>query len=154
MIPEDRKQHGLLLPQPVRMNITLGRLRPYASRWTGWVRRQDERRAAERQVSAMNVQCESIEQSLDQLSGGNQQKVVIARWLLHDAAVMLFDEPTRGIDVGAKAAIYRLLNDLARQGKALVVVSSDLRELMAICDRIAVMSAGRLVDTFDRWAFW
>lgn len=153
MIPEDRKQHGLLLPQPVRTNITLGRLRQYAGRWTGWVRRGPERAAVERQVRARDVQCESIEQPLDQLSGGNQQKVVIARWLLHGAQVMLFDEPTRGIDVGAKAAIYRLLNDLARQGGALVVVSSDLRELMDICDRIAVMSAGRLVETLDRDAF-
>ena len=87
---------------------------------------------------------------MGELSGGNQQKVVIGRWLERNCQVLLFDEPTRGIDVGAKFDIYGLLAELARQGKALVVVSSDLRELMLICDRIAVLSAGRLIDTFDR----
>ena len=87
---------------------------------------------------------------MSELSGGNQQKVVIGRWLERDCSVMLFDEPTRGIDVGAKFDIYGLLAELARQGKALVVVSSDLRELMLICDRIGVLSAGRLIDTFER----
>ncbi|EPM81315.1 ribose ABC transporter ATP-binding protein, partial [Pseudomonas syringae pv. actinidiae ICMP 18804] len=79
-----------------------------------------------------------------------QQKVVIGRWLERDCPVMLFDEPTRGIDVGAKFDIYALLAELTRQGRALVVVSSDLRELMLICDRIGVLSAGRLIDTFER----
>ena len=87
---------------------------------------------------------------MSELSGGNQQKVVMARWLARDCSVLLFDEPTRGIDVGAKFDIYGLLAELARQGRALVVVSSDLRELMLICDRIGVLSRGRLVDTFER----
>jgi ribose transport system ATP-binding protein len=85
-----------------------------------------------------------------ELSGGNQQKVVIGRWLAREADVLLFDEPTRGIDVGAKFDIYGLMGALAREGRALVVVSSDLRELMLICDRIAVMSAGRLTGVFER----
>ena len=88
-----------------------------------------------------------------ELSGGNQQKVVIARWLYRDCPVMLFDEPTRGIDIGAKFDIYQVLAEQARQGKGLVIVSSDLRELMLICDRIAVMSAGSIVDTFERGAW-
>lgn len=93
---------------------------------------------------------ESLDQPVEQLSGGNQQKVVIARWLLRDATVLLFDEPTRGIDVGAKATVYHLLSELADQQKALVVVSSDLEELLAICDRIGVMSAGQMVAVFPR----
>jgi ribose transport system ATP-binding protein len=88
-----------------------------------------------------------------ELSGGNQQKVVIARWLERDCEVMLFDEPTRGIDVGAKFEIYQLLGALSRQGKAQVMVSSDLRELMLVCDRIGVMSAGRMVRIFERGAW-
>ena len=88
--------------------------------------------------------------AVDSLSGGNQQKVLIARWLERNCDVILFDEPTRGIDVGAKRDIYLLLNELTQSGKGLMVVSSDLRELMLICDRIAVLSAGKLVETFTR----
>lgn len=150
MIPEDRKQHGLLLARSLRENTTLGRLGCYARRWAGWIDSRAENRAVQHQAEAMDIRCDSIEQPVSQLSGGNQQKVVIARWLLHDADVILFDEPTRGIDVAAKAAIYHLLGDLVEHGKAIVVVSSDLRELMAICDRIAVMSAGRIAGTFER----
>ena len=98
----------------------------------------------------MKVRSDGLEQEVAQLSGGNQQKVVIGRWLMTQASVLLFDEPTRGIDVGAKAVVYHLLNDLAKVQKCVVVVSSDLPELLAICDRIGVMSAGRLVDIFER----
>jgi len=105
---------------------------------------------AQRQIDAMRIRSSSPTQLVSELSGGNQQKVVIGRWLERDCSVLLFDEPTRGIDVGAKFDIYALLGELTRQGKALVVVSSDLRELMLICDRIGVLSAGRLIDTFER----
>jgi ribose transport system ATP-binding protein len=91
-----------------------------------------------------------MDQPIAELSGGNQQKALIARWMLRDCAVLLFDEPTRGIDVRAKQTVYRQLHDLAADGKAIVVVSSELQELLAICDRIVVLSAGRLVETFDR----
>jgi len=111
---------------------------------------QAEQALAERQIQAMRIRSAGAQQVVGELSGGNQQKVVIGRWLERDCQVLLFDEPTRGIDVGAKFDIYGLLAELARQGKALVVVSSDLRELMLICDRIAVLSAGRLIDTFER----
>ncbi|EQL40880.1 ribose ABC transporter ATPase [Pseudomonas aeruginosa VRFPA03] len=105
------------------------------------------------QVEALRVRCADTAQAVGELSGGNQQKVVIGRWLERDCQVLLFDEPTRGIDVGAKFDIYALLAELTRRGKALVVVSSDLRELMLICDRIGVLSAGRMVDTFERDAW-
>ena len=101
-------------------------------------------------IEALNIRPGNPEALVGNISGGNQQKVVIGRWLERDCAVMLFDEPTRGIDVGAKFDIYALLGELTRQGKALVVVSSDLRELMLICDRIGVLSAGRLIETFER----
>ena len=148
LLTEDRKGQGLLLAQPIRVNLTLlclGRL----SR-LGWVRGASERAEAKRWVNTMSLRCASIEQPVVQLSGGNQQKVVIAKWLFRDCDILIFDEPTRGIDVGAKFEIYRMLGELADQGKAVIVVSSDLKELLALCDRIAVMSAGRLAATFER----
>ena len=94
------------------------------------------------------MRCASLEQAVAELSGGNQQKVVIGRWLARDCAVLLFDEPTRGIDVAAKDLIYQLLRELAGQGKGVVMVSSELPELMALCDRILVMSAGSIAAEF------
>jgi ribose transport system ATP-binding protein len=149
MIPEDRKEQALLLPQPIRANVTLAALPAFVRRrW--WIDDEREACAAEDLRLRLDVRSRSIDQRAGELSGGNQQKVVIARWLLRDCEVLLFDEPTRGIDVAAKIAVYRVLNELAARGKALVVVSSELSELMALCDRIAVMSAGRLVTTFTR----
>ncbi|MDD1015750.1 sugar ABC transporter ATP-binding protein [Pseudomonas rubra] len=148
LITEDRKGEGLLLSQSISANIALGNL-PAISR-AGVVSSAAERALAERQIAAMRIRSSSPEQVVGELSGGNQQKVVIGRWLERDCTVLLFDEPTRGIDVGAKFDIYGLMAELARQGKALVVVSSDLRELMLICDRIGVLSAGRLIETFKR----
>ncbi|TFF35266.1 sugar ABC transporter ATP-binding protein [Pseudomonas sp. RIT623] len=148
LITEDRKGEGLLLSQSISANIALGNLGAVSR--AGVLDQGAERALAERQINAMRIRSASPAQAVGELSGGNQQKVVIGRWLERDCQVLLFDEPTRGIDVGAKFDIYGLLAELARQGKALVVVSSDLRELMLICDRIAVLSAGRLIDTFDR----
>jgi ribose transport system ATP-binding protein len=152
MIPEDRKQHGLLLAQPVRFNATLARLAA-VTKPRGWIAPAREREVAERVARQVAVHAAGVEQPVAELSGGNQQKVVLARWLLRDPEVLLLDEPTRGVDVAAKATVYRLLGELAVRGKALVVVSGELRELMAVCDRIAVMSAGRLVATFVRGAW-
>jgi ribose transport system ATP-binding protein len=148
LITEDRKGEGLLLTQSISANIALGNM-PSISK-AGIVNGRDEIKLAQRQVDAMRIRSSSPTQLVSELSGGNQQKVVIGRWLERDCTVMLFDEPTRGIDVGAKFDIYSLLGELTRQGRALVVVSSDLRELMLICDRIGVLSAGRLIDTFER----
>lgn len=149
MIPEDRKEQALLLSQPVRTNMTLATLPAFARpRW--WIDQASEIQAADELRVRLDVRSQSVDQRVDELSGGNQQKVVVARWLLRDCDVLLVDEPTRGIDVAAKIALYRLLNELAARGKALVIVSSELEELMALCDRIAVISAGRLVATFRR----
>lgn len=151
LISEDRKGEGLLLSQSIAANVALGNMHSIAR--GGIVSAPRERALAQRQVEALRIRCAGPRQVVSQLSGGNQQKVVIGRWLERDCPVMLFDEPTRGIDVGAKFDIYALLGELTRQGRALVVVSSDLRELMLICDRIAVLSAGKLIDTFarDHW---
>ncbi|MBG4451979.1 sugar ABC transporter ATP-binding protein [Pseudomonas aeruginosa] len=151
LITEDRKGEGLLLDQSISANLALGNL-PALARHGGIDRRREEA-LARRQVEARRVRCADTAQAVGELSGGNQQKVVIGRWLERDCQVLLFDEPTRGIDVGAKFDIYALLAELTRRGKALVVVSSDLRELMLICDRIGVLSAGRMVDTFERDAW-
>ncbi|MGN6526734.1 MAG: sugar ABC transporter ATP-binding protein [Burkholderiaceae bacterium] len=148
LVTEDRKSQGLLLPQPIRVNATLSNLKAVAR--GGWLRADAERAEVERLRALLRVRSDSIEQPVDQLSGGNQQKVVFARWLHRDCDVLLLDEPTRGVDIGARADIYAQLDRLAEAGKALLMVSSDLRELMSVCDRIAVMSAGRLVATFER----
>lgn len=141
LITEDRKGEGLLLDQSISANLALGNLPALARH--GVIDRRREEALARRQVEALRVSCADTAQAVGELSGGNQQKVVIGRWLERDCQVLLFDEPTRGIDVGAKFDIYALLAELTRRGKALVVVSSDLRELMLICDRIGVLSAGR-----------
>jgi len=149
-LTEDRKSQGLLLPKPLRINVTLARLSDELRGTAGWLRRDRETAVAERWVDQLAIRCSSIEQTAGNLSGGNQQKVVLARWLYRDCSVLICDEPTRGIDVGAKFEIYRLLDQLAAAGKGIVVVSSDLKELLALCDRIAVLSAGQLVKVFNR----
>jgi ribose transport system ATP-binding protein len=148
LLTEDRKEQGLLLRLAVRKNISLTRLCGI-SRF-GWLDISKEKAVAGRHIDALSVRCSSVEQKVSELSGGNQQKVVIAKWMYRDCDILIFDEPTRGIDVGAKFEIYHMLADLAEKGKAIIFVSSDLKELMAVCDRIMVMSAGRVADTFDR----
>lgn len=149
MVTEDRKRNGLLLPQPVRSNISLSSLwRKFQRR--GVVNRTSECTAAESTRSQLDIQCQSIEQPVQELSGGNQQKAVVGRWLQSSADLFLFDEPTRGIDIPARRRIYRLFEELAQAGKGLVIVSSDLEELFETCDRILVMSSGELVADFSR----
>lgn len=149
LVPEDRKQQGLLLEQSVRCNISLAALKRYSNR-AGFLDLQQEALAVSEQVANLDIQCNHPTQPASELSGGNQQKLVIARWLLRDSRVLLFDEPTRGIDIHSKYAIYDLLSELAAQQKAVVVVSSENHELMAICDRIAVLSNGGIAAVFER----
>jgi ribose transport system ATP-binding protein len=152
LLTEDRKEQGLFLPLAVRINLTLLQLAEL-SLGRFWIGRERERAAAVDWAARLGVRCQSVEQCVTELSGGNQQKVIIARWLFRNCDVLIFDEPTRGIDVGARFEIYRLLDTLAAQGKTILVVSSDLRELTLLCDRILVMSAGRVAATFSRGAF-
>jgi ribose transport system ATP-binding protein len=152
LVTEDRKAEGLLLPRPVRENVALASERRFGAR-SGIVWPADERRGAQAWIERLSIRCTGPEQPAAELSGGNQQKVLIARWLAKDPQVLMFDEPTRGIDVGARREIYRLLWTLADAGKSILVVSSDLHELMLLCDRIAVLSLGVLCATFERSRF-
>jgi ribose transport system ATP-binding protein len=147
LLTEDRKAQGLVLNQSVRENFALpnpGRL----SR-LGFVRGRAERRALQQHVEALRIRTASSEQPARNLSGGNQQKVVLAKWLERNCEVLIFDEPTRGIDVGAKVEIYRLINQLAAAGKAILMISSELPEVLGMSDRILVMHEGRLTGEID-----
>ncbi|MDA8451434.1 sugar ABC transporter ATP-binding protein [Acidovorax sp. NCPPB 3859] len=148
LVSEDRKSQGLLLSQPIRVNATLSDLSAVSR--AGWLRRAHESAVVQGFIRTLRVRCRGPEQPVGQLSGGNQQKVVFARWLHRDGRVLLLDEPTRGVDVGARADLYAELDRMAAEGRALLMVSSDLRELMAMADRIGVMSGGRLVAVFER----
>lgn len=152
ILSEDRKGEGLAQNLSIVDNLTLSHLSPYAS--AGLIRLQDRTRAAEEWMTKLSVKAKHTAQPISALSGGNQQKVAIARVLHQDAQILLLDEPTRGIDVATKADIYRLIGELAAQGKAVIFVSSYLPELTAICDTIGVMSKGRLreVKPTKQWS--
>lgn len=148
LVPEDRKRQGLVLPLNCRENLTLAAL----GRLTrgGWLGRAREERVAEEFRQRLRVKTASMETVVGSLSGGNQQKIALAKWLLCDCDVLIVDEPTRGIDVGAKAEIYRLLDDLACAGKAILLISSELPELIALSRRVLVMRAGQFVGEVPR----
>ena len=137
MLSEDRKEEGLALNMTVAENLLLTRL-------PNWITRSWEAREARRSIEALAVKTRGPFQPVGALSGGNQQKVALARLLAHDVDVFLLDEPTRGIDVASKEQIYTLIDQAALQGKAVLMVSSYLPELLGVCDRIAVMTRGQL----------
>jgi putative multiple sugar transport system ATP-binding protein len=145
-VTEDRKQLGLILADDIRKNITLASLYRVASHWV--LDDVRELKAASDYRSRMRIRSSDVYQETGQLSGGNQQKVVLSKWLMTDPKVLILDEPTRGIDVGAKYEIYLIINELAEAGKAVVVISSEMPELLGICDRIYVMSEGAFVGEF------
>jgi ribose transport system ATP-binding protein len=142
-LSEDRKQFGLLLEQEVNANIGLSALRERFQSW-GFVKDRAMRKISKQYVDTLRIKTPSVAQTVKNLSGGNQQKVVIAKWLVKDCDILIFDEPTRGIDVGAKEEIYRLLNELAAQGKSIIMISSELPEILRMSHRIVVMSEGRV----------
>ena len=142
LLSEDRKREGLALTQSVADNLTYSRLRPYSR--GGWLDLGRRAQAVRDWLAKLGVRCRGPEQPVGELSGGNQQKVALGRLLHQQADVLLLDEPTRGVDVGSKAEIYRLVGELAAQGKAVLFVSSYLPELLGVCDRLAVMARGRL----------
>jgi len=142
LLSEDRKGEGLALTRSIADNLTYSRLSPYGR--FGWLSLRRRARAVTDWLTRLGVRCSGPEQPVGELSGGNQQKVALGRLLHQEADVLLLDEPTRGVDVGSKAEIYRLIGDLAAQGKAVLFVSSYLPELLGICDRLAVMVRGRL----------
>ncbi|MDW8206972.1 MAG: sugar ABC transporter ATP-binding protein [Chloroherpetonaceae bacterium] len=148
LVTEDRKQQGLVLGMAVRENTTLANLGALSS--LGFIRRNAERQVAEQYRKSLAIKTPSIEQTVQNLSGGNQQKVVLAKWLFTGSKILIFDEPTRGIDVGAKSEIYRLMNDLAAQGVAILMISSELPEILGMSDRILVMHEGRIAGELSR----
>lgn len=141
-VTEDRKRLGLDLNADISRNISLSALGKVARR--GWVDRHEEARSAESFRRTMNIKAPSVFAETGKLSGGNQQKVVLSKWIFADPEVLILDEPTRGIDIGAKAEIYTVIAQLAAQGKAVLVISSELPELLGLCDRIYAMAAGRI----------
>ena len=142
-LSEDRKRFGLATGLDVETNVVLATMRNFMNR-LGVVRQKATRSTADKYVAMLNIKTPSLGQKVKFLSGGNQQKVVVAKWLVRDCGILFFDEPTRGIDVGAKHEIYKLLNDLAEQGKAIVMISSELPEIMRMSHRIIVMCEGRV----------
>jgi ribose transport system ATP-binding protein len=148
-ITEDRKAQGLVLGMTVRENVTLAHLAQFVNREM-LIDRREEVDATNRFINELRIRTPSTEQVTANLSGGTQQKVVLAKWLLGDARVFLFDEPTRGIDIGAKTEIYNLMANLAKNGAAIVMVSSELPEVLGMSDRILVIRGGRIVEEFAR----
>jgi ribose transport system ATP-binding protein len=148
LVPEDRHGEGLVLGMNVRENVTLPSLRRFSP--LNFIRRQRECEKAEEQIQSLKIKTPNAETLVLNLSGGNQQKVVLGKWLGMSPKVLILDEPTRGIDVGAKAEIYRLMRSLAEQGTAILMISSDMEELLHISDRIAVMHEGEICGVLDR----
>jgi len=148
LIPEDRRRSGLFVDSSIRENVTLPAIDRYS--WAGLIQGGRERSAASEICDRLKVKSPSVEERVSNLSGGNQQKVVLAKWLSLDPKVLIFDEPTRGIDVGAKAEIYSLMRALARRGVAIVMISSDMEEILGISDRVAVMHEGSITGILER----
>ena len=147
-VPEDRQHHGLVLPMDIAENITLPILPEFAH--NGWLDQRDARQTAFQSAAQMEVKATTVWQKVRELSGGNQQKVVLAKWLGTNPRILILDEPTRGIDVGTKAAVHSLMSDLAGQGMAILMISSELPEVLGMSDRILVMREGRVTGIFNR----
>jgi ABC-type sugar transport system ATPase subunit len=151
LLPEDRKRLGLVLSMNCRENTSLAVLRRLSL--AGFVRRRAERSLTQRYVDRLRVKTPSMEAPIAGLSGGNQQKIALAKWLARECAILIVDEPTRGVDVGAKAEIHRLLDELACAGLALLVISSELPEVMNLSRRILVMRQGQMAGELERVDF-
>jgi putative multiple sugar transport system ATP-binding protein len=146
-VTEDRKVYGLVLSDTIAKNTTMAKLDKVSSK-AGIIDRAKENKVAEDYVKAMKTKTPSVQQLVGNLSGGNQQKVLLSKWMFAEPDVLILDEPTRGIDVGAKYEIYCIMNEMVAQGKAVVMISSELPELLGMCDRVYVMNEGRIVGEF------
>jgi ribose transport system ATP-binding protein len=147
LLTEDRQKTGLILDHSLEWNTSIVHL---CNTGGQLINEREETEHVSRYVNSINIKTPSIKQIVRNLSGGNQQKVVLAKWLYADANVIVFDEPTRGIDVGAKEEIYKFMVQLAKQGKYVIMISSDMLELIAMCDRVYVMRQGRIVGELNR----
>ena len=151
MVTEDRHRSGLVQMLSVKSNISLAYLGMITK--IGFINRQKEQKDCESMVDAMSIKVASVDNEVSILSGGNQQKAIIGKWLLTEPEVLILDEPTRGIDIGAKTEIYKLMNEMAKEGKAIIMISSELPEIMGVCDRIIVVREGRIVAEHVRGDF-
>mgnify|MGYP002713165900 CR=1 FL=1 len=142
-VTEDRKSLGLILNDVIQRNVTLANLGAVST--NSIINEAEETRVAEGYRQAMNIRTPSVFQKVVNLSGGNQQKVVLSKWLFAGPQVLILDEPTRGIDVGAKFEIYNIINDLSAEGKGVIMISSEMPELLGMCDRIYVLNEGQVV---------
>lgn len=147
-VPEDRHQHGLLLPMDIICNITLPILHNLVNK--GFINKKEEELLAHRYYELLDIRSTGLKQKVMNLSGGNQQKVVLAKWLATKPKILILDEPTRGVDVGAKVAIYQLINKLAQEGYGIILISSEMPEVIGMSDRILVMHEGRIVGSLLR----
>ena len=148
LVPEDRQSQGAILPFSIAANIALPNLATLAPR--GWCSAARESQLARQWIDALGIKAQGPEQPVSTLSGGNQQKVVIAKWLARKPAVLILDEPTKGIDVGAKAAVHAVTSEFARAGGAVIMISSELPEILGMSDRVLVMRRGRVRGDFTR----
>lgn len=148
-VPENRKEQGLFVELPIQDNSTIG-VRKKISNAFGLISGKRDSRLAKEGLAEFNTKYGKLSDPVNSLSGGNQQKVSIVKWNLTDPQIVIFDEPTRGVDVGAKAEIYKLINQMAAQGKVIIVISSELPEIIGICDRVGVMAHGKLVSILER----
>ena len=151
LIPEDRKAQGLLLKMPIRYNVSFANLKAITG--SLGISMAKDNNAAVKYIDLLKIKTPGAEELAGQLSGGNQQKVVLAKWLFKDSDILIFDEPTRGIDVGAKTEIYKLLIDLVSQGKVIIIISSDMPELLGMADRIVVMHEGEVMGSLEKEEF-
>jgi ribose transport system ATP-binding protein len=152
MVPEDRKQHGVILSLPVKENISLTDYKGITDHF-GFIKAKKETSNTIDLIRRLTIKAENENQEVGKLSGGNQLKVAVAKWLNRDCRVMIIDEPTRGVDIGAKVEIYNLINELAKKGVAIIVISSETSELMGICDRIIVMRKGQIHGELKKQEF-
>jgi len=151
MVTEDRRRYGFVPMLSVAVNVTLAALEKFFYKWRP--RFKEERAAVLKYCEKMHVKTPSLEAKVSSLSGGNQQKVILAKWMLRDADILILDEPTRGIDVGAKREVFELIGECLCEGKGVIVVSSEMQELINLCDRIFVMSGGCITGELQREDF-
>ena len=151
LVPEDRKRHGALLEMCVKNNINMP-IYPRISKFSV-IDSKTEKKTAEKYKDDLRIKTPTLDQQVKNLSGGNQQKVILGKWLAANSELIIFDEPTRGIDVGAKFEIYKLMNDLVESGKTILLISSELEELMGMSDRIVVLSQGKITGEFQKEEF-
>ena len=149
MLPEDRKAHGVLLKMPIRTNITLTRLKSFTGLFN-IINKKKETEYINGMVDKLAIKAASIDNNVNSLSGGNQQKVAIAKLLASDCKVLILDEPTRGVDVGAKIEIYKIINSLVAQNYAVIMISSEMMEVIGMCDRAVVMKGGSVAGELSK----